>query len=246
MKECAFCEHTGKLSNEHIVSQWLADLFPGPISAHYGTGDKAKHFITGSMDWKAGVVCKRCNETWMSKIESEHAKPVLTPLVTGELSIPIGLKEAESIALFAFKTAVILDHANRKAEPFFSRRIRVAFKNHHSIPGFVRMWMCPFAAHRSTGQVTTVYHQGKSPAGNRFHMYTCTCGFGHFAFQVLAVNQLGTASFRSLAPFREDLAVPFWPELPRNYIWPHRVALKTIDEFQAFAGRWRDIELLGE
>jgi len=40
------------------------------------------------MDWKVRVVCEKCNNTWMSDIEHNHAKPVLTPLVTGQMNIP--------------------------------------------------------------------------------------------------------------------------------------------------------------
>ena len=246
MKECAFCDHTGKLSNEHIVSQWLRKLFPGRVRAWYGESGTLKEFKADSMNWKAGVVCKNCNETWMSDIENNHAKPVLTPLVTGQLGVPIGLKEAKSIALFAFKTAVVLDHANRERGPFFSRRLRYAFKKHHSIPSFVQMWMCPYAEHRDGGHVTTIYHEGKTHTGYSFLMYVCTCAFGNLAFQVLAVKQIGNLTFRSLAPFKSNLAVPFWPGIPKNYIWPHGVALKSREEFRAFAYRWQSVEVLGE
>jgi hypothetical protein len=246
MKECAFCDYTGKLSAEHIVSQWLGELFPGPVSAWYGEAGELKAFKTNSMDWKARVICKKCNETWMSDIESKHAKPVLTPLVKGEMNIPINQKSARSIALFAFKTAVVLDHANRGTDPFFSRRLRYAFRKHQLIPQFVQMWMCPYVGHRAGGHVKTIYHQGESTTGYRFLMYVCTCAFGNFTFQVLAVKQLGNAGFRSMAPFREDLAVPFWPRIPLRFVWPHRVALKTMQEFNAFANRWQNVEIIGE
>src|SRR5260370_38193237 len=108
MPECAFCEHVGKLSSEHIVSQWLSKLFPGPITVKYGSGGNIpEEFQTDSMDYKAKVVCKKCNETWMSDIESKHAKPVLTPLVTGQSGIPIDKTSAHSLAIFAFKTAIV-------------------------------------------------------------------------------------------------------------------------------------------
>ena len=34
--------------------------------------------------WKARVVCGDCNNGWMSDLENDHAKPVLTPLITGD------------------------------------------------------------------------------------------------------------------------------------------------------------------
>jgi hypothetical protein len=240
MKECAFCSHTGKLSAEHIVSAWMKPLFPGPVKARYGSGDE---FIRDSMDWKAKVVCETCNNTWMSKIESEHAKPVLTPLLTGETDVPIGLAEAHSMALFAFKTAVVLDHAGRDREPFFSRRVRYAFRERQAIPSFVQMWFTAFAGHRGNGRVLSMYHEGTDADGYRLQMYCCTCAFGHLVLQVLAVKQIGSLAFRSLTPFRPELAIPFWPRLPRGPLWPPPLALRTQDDFTAFAGRWQNIEV---
>src|ERR1017187_10244882 len=116
MKECAFCEHTGKLSAEHIASDWMKDLFPGRRTAWFFNRETGvrKNFDSDSMDWTAKVVCESCNNGWMSDIESHHAKPALTPLITGEMDIPINLERAQSMALFAFKTAVILDHSQRR------------------------------------------------------------------------------------------------------------------------------------
>jgi hypothetical protein len=242
MKECGFCDYTGKMSAEHIVSEWMRGLFPGPIRARYGD---AKEFKTDSMDWKTRVVCAKCNNTWMSNIESQHAKPVLTPLMRGVVNLPIGLAESRSIALFAFKTAMVLDLANRDRTPFYSRRIRHAFKEHGNIPPSVQMWLCGYAGHRGGGQVRTLYHEGRTADGYTAQMYACTCAFGHFVFQVLGVKQIGEFSFRSLAPFKPDLAVPFWPRLVRNFVWPHRVALKSRDEFIAFSDRWQKVEIIG-
>jgi hypothetical protein len=119
MNECAFCDYKGKLSAEHIASQWMQELFPGRRTA-WLKNDKMKErkqFETDTMDWKAKVVCENCNNTWMSDIETEHAQPALTPLITGEMDIPIDLSRAHSMALFAFKTTVVLDHARRLREP---------------------------------------------------------------------------------------------------------------------------------
>src|ERR1039458_9469419 len=119
MPECAFCDHKGKLSNEHIVSEWMRELFPGKLDI---TFQNKKWRTTNSVDYKAKTVCENCNNTWMSRLETEHAKPVLTPLVTGKAGVPIKLEEARSIALFAYKTAIVMDYAQcRNGSPFFER-----------------------------------------------------------------------------------------------------------------------------
>jgi hypothetical protein len=103
-KECAFCPHTGKLSLEHIIPKWINPLFPGKklFSATNQAGDVVRQYTDKKIDWTAKVVCKSCNETWMSNIENQHAKPVMTDLIIGKVDIPIPQSSARSIALFAF------------------------------------------------------------------------------------------------------------------------------------------------
>lgn len=129
MRECAFCSHTGKLTNEHIISQWLSKLFPGEITSRRKVAGGMVENIGKFIDYKAKTVCKDCNEGWMSTLENEKAKPVLTPLVIGKSDIPITAEDAHSIALFAFSKAVVIDCSTRSREAFFPRSVRHAFRN---------------------------------------------------------------------------------------------------------------------
>jgi hypothetical protein len=247
MKECAFCDHKGKLSAEHIASDWMQNLFPGRKTAWFTSGGtkERKRFETDTMDWTAKVVCENCNNTWMSDIETQHAQPALTPLITGQMNIPIDRERAHSISLFAFKTAVIIDHQQRRdSGPFFSKRERYAFRLHHTIPGTVNMWFCGYKGHRGNGQFKSAYYKGEVPSSDPVLMYACTCAIGHFVFQVLAVKQIGNARFSPLGGF-ESLGVPFWPTVPRDYIWPPPVVLDGIPQFEAFADRWQNVAKIG-
>jgi len=247
MGECAFCDHTGKLSAEHIASQWMRDLFPGRKTAFFSS-DKVKEkiqFETDSIDWTAKVVCDQCNKTWMSDIENDHAKPALTPLITGQINVPIDQAYAHSMSLFAFKTAVIMDHQQRRTEgPFFSKRLRQAFRLHHIIPTNVYMWFCGYKNHGGNGQFKTAYTKGEFPSGHNFLMYICTCAIGCLVFQVVAVKQIRNLRFRPHG--FNGLAVPFWPAIPRDYVWPSRYALDGVDQFVAFADRWQTVDIIAE
>ncbi|MGA3081476.1 MAG: hypothetical protein ABSD44_08855 [Terracidiphilus sp.] len=247
MSECAFCPHTGKLSAEHIASAWMRELFPGRRTAWIQNDNmkERKTFETDSIDWTAKVVCENCNNTWMSAIEGKHAKPALTPLITGQMDIPIDRSRAHSMALFAFKTAVVLDHTQRFREPFFSKRIRYAFRQHLAIPNMVNMWFCGIKDHRGNGQFKSAYMKGDASPAEHFLMYVCTCAIGCFVFQVLAVTQIGNARFSPLGGF-EGLGEPFFPSIRRGYIWPPRFALDGVSEFEAFADRWRNVVKIGD
>jgi len=100
-----------------------------------------RQWVSDSLNWKAKVVCKTCNETWMSEIESKHAKPSMTDLIRLRWPLVIDEKRANSLAIFAFKTAVVFDHVARNRPPFFSRSARRQFRRHLAVPPMVRMWM---------------------------------------------------------------------------------------------------------
>ena len=238
MKECAFCSHSAKLSGEHIISDWINPLFPGEkVATFTDTKGREREWTSPDLDWTAKVVCKKCNETWMSDIESLHAKPVMTRLIQGEFNIPIGPPEARSIALFAFKTAVVLDHTRRDRPPFFSKDLRHAFREHLIIPNIAQMWMCAYAPGARRINVHFGHWRGDLSPTYPIRIYVCTCGIGNFAFQVVTINQPGFASFMPLPGF-EDLAVPLWPTVLPNFVWPPRKGLMSAQEFKKFCFRW--------
>jgi len=66
----------------------------------------------------------------------------VTDLIAGKMDIPIDQSRAYSIGLFAFKTAVNLEHLNRtRSARFFPREARYRFKQTLTIPPNVTMWM---------------------------------------------------------------------------------------------------------
>lgn len=72
MRECAFCNHTGKLTREHISSKWMNKLFPGRLAVRrFDHKDGSETNLSwNSLEFKARVVCKTCNEGWMHDIET--------------------------------------------------------------------------------------------------------------------------------------------------------------------------------
>jgi hypothetical protein len=247
MKECAFCDHKGKLSAEHIVSDWMEELFPGELRIRYSNATKSlEERKADRVDWKAKVVCEKCNNTWMSRIETNHAQPVMTPLITGKIGIPIGPVEARSLALFAFKTAVVLDHITGNPDhiSFFSREARHSFRQTLQIPPQVQMWLAGFANHRGGGRFLPLYHQGQFSPTEYVEMYICTFAIGNLAIQMVAVRNPIRYVLEPKSGF-ESLAVPLWPDMWPGYIWPGveqgAELLTSVEQFREFAGRWSTV-----
>jgi hypothetical protein len=245
MKECAFCDHQGKLTAEHIVSDWMESLFPGKkaIRQRLATG-KVLTRTASEMDFKAGVVCEPCNTGWMSNIESQYAIPTLTPMITGLSGISIGQAEAVAIASFAFLKAVVIDHSQRKNEPFFSRDARHAFRLTQSIPSNVYIWIFGYRGHIGSGRVKANYLKGHfSPSGN-FELYVCTCLFGTFGFQLVAINQTGPSTISPTLGL-DRYAVPISPSVPKNFVWPNPFLVANMEEFEMFVNRWNSVDIAG-
>jgi hypothetical protein len=245
MPECAFCPETANLSAEHLWSDWMNELFPGKklFTRRDKNGNILGQWVSDSLDWKAKVVCKCCNNGWMSNIESDHAKPAMTALIHLKPGTILDKRRAESLALFAFKTAVVFDHVSRNRPPFFPREVRHQFRETLAIPATVGMWMAASFAPRS-GEVLTCYTKGNLTPKNNIETYICTYAVGRLVFQVVGVvlqSQQGLISFGPDAAEFESLSVPFWPlqSLPDGLRWPPIDVLRSRREFEEYAIRWK-------
>jgi hypothetical protein len=192
------------------------------------------------LNWRAKVVCEPCNNGWMSNIESQHAKPAMTDLIGGKLDIPIPQSHANSIALFAFKTTIVLEHlSRRRAGRFFPREVRNGFRQTLTIPPNVRMWLTGYLP-CGQGRCTTIYHALPDPGS--LELYVCTYAIGRFAFQVVAERKPSPFTLSPVAGF-EHMAVPFWPRIPIGFMWPPKAVLESVKDYDLFASRWRRLNI---
>jgi hypothetical protein len=238
-RECAFCPETANRSREHLWSNWISQLLPGQKRLTFGSENPniTTKWVSPELNWKAKVVCGRCNNQWMSDIENAHAKPAMTDLILGRSGIPIDQSRASSIAIFAFKTAVIFDHISRNRRPFFERSARHEFRNSLTIPSNVSMWLTKFVPSGSGG-ANTLYHEGGITPDKSLEVYVCNYAVEHLVIQIVAYKERG---LRTVSVKDNFLAVPFWPKVPEAFIWPPASVLKTASDFHSFCGRWQDV-----
>ncbi len=197
-----------------------------------------------AIDLTAKVVCKPCNEGWMSNLELRHAKPAMSDLIVGRKISSFSESRASSIALFAFKSAVVIDRMRRDRQPFFRRSTRHAFARSLQIPDGVQMWLAGFLP-MGSGRFNTYYGDLSVQGMGRLKLYVCTYAVGHFAFQVVAVRSTGIPSFSPRAGF-EYIAVPFWPTIPDGISWPPSEVMRTSTDFDKFSERWGAISFVPE
>ena len=220
----------------------MNQLFAGKGLMKYEDGSGTTwQRVSAEIDWTAKVVCGKCNNGWMSKIENEHAKPVLTPLIKCDEAVPLTSALARSLAIFTFKTAVVLDHAHKlSGVPYFCSNERSAFREHLTIPDNIQMWMGGFEGHRRKIKTQTVHHSGYITPTQPLTMFVFTCALGNLVLQMVHAKVSGIAGFEPLPGFDYTMA-PFWPVMYPNLTWPLDSKLKTDSEFDALRDRWRTI-----
>lgn len=202
-------------------------------------GSVSRQWQTPGLDMKANVVCKKCNETWMSAIEVDHAKPAMSDLILGKPVAEITSVQAHSISLFAFKTAVVANHMLPEDEEFFDISQRYAFRESLSIPPQVGMWFLGLAPeYRGGFRSTNVYFPDK--AAPKLTLNVCSFHVVQFGFQVVSVKSLAVTQIESL-PTPDNLTVLFYPTLRNGVSWPRKIVL-GVGGFDDFASRWNRVK----
>lgn len=117
---CIFCDLPGKLSKEHFWPEWLAphirELRPnGYISEwHESTGKGPTKLVKRSekqgsvINKRFRVVCIKCNNGWMSKLE-ESVKPILLSMLCGSAPNLTG-EELHRLAVWISLKSMVSEH----------------------------------------------------------------------------------------------------------------------------------------
>jgi hypothetical protein len=248
MARCAFCGWEGKLSGEHVWSAWIANLLAPHATGfnfhHHNTEtSKTYRWQKATMDEKANVVCKTCNEGWMSDIEAS-ARTTLSHIIRDGAPVSLLPRGITALARFAFKCAVVSNHMSPDGGgPFFSSFIRRRFKESLEIPSGVEMWVGAFQGfYKYGGLFNSRYVKSDADATHDLGFYVFTFAAGHLAFQVVAkkwtqlhhaARTLPSVHFESIW---DQAAIRFWPNqhgLPASWPPTHYLDSDTIQDFTA-------------
>ena len=209
------------------------------FSQRDSAGKIVKQWSQPGIDLKARVVCKPCNEGWMSNLENQYAQPAMSDLIVGK-DVLISESQAKSIALFAFKTAVVVDRMGRD-EAFYPTSARREFASSLTIPRNVNIWLTGRFP-MSSGRFNTFYSEMSFESPSCLKLYVCTFAAGHLVFQVVGAQYIEVPDFAPMPGF-ENLAVPIWPPVQQDICWPLPSVLKSRSDFDKFSERWRAIRL---
>jgi hypothetical protein len=189
------------------------------------------------MDHKTKVVCKRCNETWMSSLESLHAKPALLDLIISNKRTVLSTEKLVTISAYAFKAAVIGDHMQRNKLPFFPEQMRYDFSHTLRTPPGFHVWIGHLAADIEPLQAIfrRRYWDATSKTAFGFKLYVCTWGVGNFVLQSAAIIDENNTFHIGQDHYWDSFAIPIWPMLsgPLIAVWPplNHISHNLVDEF---------------
>lgn len=201
-------------------------------------GEEAHREFTGfSLDLKARFVCTRCNNGWMSDLETE-AEPILSRLMSDEAA-DLSPTDQAVIATWVTKTLLVVQFAlpSTIADEMVEMR-RELFARSEPLPGS-RIWI---ARYGGDGRWPVVLHQHglkfQSSKGDEedFKLFDAVVAFGPLVFlfygrfdlAALPMQTRGTTELR-----------PIWPALA-DVRWPPPATIASEDELERHSRKTPD------
>ena len=240
---CVFCGSFGPLTDEDVVPRWLPKLL--------GLTGRPAVMTTESLGKSATVVrrdqrmkltlravCRRCNNTWMSVLESRF-KGICGPAIVGRKSMVLAPPEQRLVATWAVKTALLMELAYRfLGEHAYAPPSNLAYlyarRGQKPPPGAdTRVWIGALGP-----GWRDVWHQASAfiPAGDeaqpsdRVGWYLATVAVGHVVLHVFGRDIQPDVSGRASAARNHPAwslpdqwtqhLLPVWPVISDHVHWP--------------------------
>jgi hypothetical protein len=242
---CVFCGRSPD-TKEHIFPRWLDRYLPNGRrqeleQARYGTGGYDITRSSVGLDFTVRKVCARCNGGWMSALEADSID-VLDPLITRLDLRLVSLQHQRQIAVWAVKTAMMLDQT--QPVPLLPQPQLARMRTHRAIPGGTRVWIgaCDelfplVTSHTAQMELEKLDEPAAAwPAG-----FYAPMKIGHLCLYVY----FSGADVVVQHPYRMAIA-RIWPRRGSSLPWPPPVRPTDGDSFESFADTlWRELALFG-
>jgi hypothetical protein len=248
---CAFCGPTKELlSPEDIWPHWMSVMIRRNTNLPFKRVDHLTLNKNGTVEREthqrlkaqAEVVCKPCNNEWMSRLETA-AKPLLESFIQSPKDSRT-LNDADCLTIAAWVTlkAIVVDHLSvlkYHRKPFFTQSQRTDFKHMRRPPDRISVWVGQLDPYLRGGDMRPLYTNALPRSREIKHLegYSFTISMLSFAAQLLAVKQVRLPDRRSrfaatsfefaVGPNHatwDDLTPQVWPFVG-DVGWPPRLPL---------------------
>jgi hypothetical protein len=238
---CIFCGGASgtSITKEHVFPDWLRELFPrSPLHVHtygittWGVGSRPGAPVTvrkpkqGHVTTRqVRVVCRKCNNEWLSRLET-RAKPLLLALLRGE-RFALGPAEQLLLSTWAAKTCMTAEFIDRT-------KIAIPQEDRTHLMGTLSPphigWWIWVAGNQGVEWEAAInhfsgrLHQPPVPreAAEVVNLQSTTLGIGRLLIFAISTSFPG-ADF-GLTNARVAELQPIWPLRPATILWPpHRL-----------------------
>jgi len=255
-RRCAFCDSGEKLTREHVIPQWLAevlhDMEPGDPNpdwrSDYWAGGMVERDRQHPISRPTVVVrhvCEACNTGWMGDLEA-RAKPLIEPMVRGQRTT---LKPADQVevATWASKTVLALEYHEPDtvvARPEDRRLVMEELRppSHHRVR---------LAYRDAVGEsliAKMLVARSLDAEDERPDAFAVLFGIGFLVVQVWGGHGADTGPGLAVTGTKIDRAVTIWPPVPTAVEWPPYVAIpeEEFDELAREVIPWADAPDMAE
>ena len=228
MRPCIFCGSPAD-SKEDLFPRWILKRVVTRQPLYRQMGD-APPEITEDQEVRVPCVCKECNNTWMSGMETT-VKKFLGPMIE-DLSLALDRQNRQNLAEWAVKGAMISDAVNPHPR-FFTEAECYAFKQKRTIPVRTLVFAARFTGRSldSNGVDFTLTEPQSRELLVRGHVYNVMVG--HVVLQVLSWHAEPPHEHKIIRMRAADgpwdkLTIQIWPIEKKSLKWPPPLSLSSV------------------
>jgi hypothetical protein len=235
------------MSPEDVWPRWLSKFLKKEFSVHHFAGGRetlgvlSREPLAQRLKLDAPVVCRQCNNEWMSQIET-LVKPILIPLITNAARpCELSTEACLTISAWAMVKAVVLDRFSLRSinetTPFFSPQQRETLRIEHMPSGRISIWLARLVKQpkRPSGQAIFLRYP-KFPYKDLKHarLLVVTVSMNELVIQLRAIKSIKSGKRAPhTIPFGitpdlgtwPDYTVEIWPDVPDPLFWPPGIQL---------------------
>lgn len=237
-RDCIFCAQKAD-SIEDAIPLWLSARFKAPGTMEHQPGINKPTLTYPVTQPKITIkrVCKKCNNGWMSRLES-RAKPVLTRILD-EPACTLDIHNSKTLALWSAKTSMMMEVVNPSENWAFSELDRCLIYTNDLVPASTDVWLATCANFPSSFGVSRFLSNEGSPD----RVGITTLCFGCLAIQVRKMSIVTARPGASITiderpgPW-EQVLLGIWPPASSPVSWPAKMMLDGQYGLETFANRF--------
>jgi hypothetical protein len=185
----------------------------------------------------------------MSDLETKEAKPSMADMIRYGGAVSLLPRGIESIAAFAFKTAIVSNSSGFYSDkPFFTIRQRYHFRRTLEVPAGVHVWLFSVKTPVGISGKLNSYFGNIINVDNGFKLFACTFTIGFLGLQLVSLKWFNPR-LRNIVPLpgiRQDnrfdnVSVPVFPSNGLPVLWPPRDHIHH-DAINEFCHRWKEFD----